>query len=1341
MTARSRSSKAAIGRHHAEWLRLVEVSGPFLELSALAKVFPQGLDPDDSDHVASLRVAHDEWLEDHADEAIHRTWIDWILCETLEQPDEVLRREGALDGNWTVAIKEHQETLRPDVVLVDGDTPRLFVTVLPPGQGLEKTLQGARWKASPATRMTELLRGCAGSGVRLGLVTNGEHWMLVHAAPGEATTYASWWATVWREERVTLQAFRSLLRASRFFAPEDETLEAMIAASAKDQQEVADQLGLQVRTSIEMLIRTIDRIDRDRHGELLGDMPPKRLYEASVTVMMRLVFLLYAEERDLIGVDRDDPFYAENYAISTLVDRLRDAADQHGEEILERRHEAWGRLLATFRAVYSGVDHEIMRLPAYGGSLFDPERFPFLEGRSAGSSEHASLLPIDDRTVLHVLEALQFLRIKGAASGAFEQRRLSFRALGVEQIGHVYESLLDHTAVRADGAVLGLAGTKYKEPEVPVEELDRLTERGQKALVEFLTDETGRTAPALKRALEYEPSEDEHDLMVVCEGDAELASRVEPYLGLVRDDPNGFPYVIQAGSAYATAGADRRSSGTHYTPPEFTEPIVKHTLDPLVYVGPAEGQPEEEWVLKPAAEILKLKVCDMACGSGAFLVQTARYLSERLVEAWEQLEQENPGKVLVSPEGELSEGRATESLIPADPDERLALAVRYVVDRCVYGVDKDPMAVEMAKLSLWLITLQKGRPFTFLDHALKCGDSLLGITDAEQIYRLSLDPTEGQPSLFAGAAKEALERAIEARAELESFSVHTIDDASRKRRLLEAADAALADVRLVADGLVAVGLAEAGLRRGRQDAAARSLLAEITNEVPAGQGDPEVRRRVASLRCRLDDLLDTGNPDPYHPRCAFHWLVEFPEVFLHANGFDAVIGNPPFLGSMRIAISLGDQYLSYVKEACGAPRGNADLAAYFLLRAADIAGAAASVGLILTKSIAEGKTREISTCRLLEKGWKLLRADHDLAWPGAASVMVSRLWFCNRRWSGRLILNGAVVPRISSHLDQRPEHEPCSLRANASLISRGTVLLGAGFALDRAEAEQWIEDDPRYRARLLPFLTGQDFNTEPGHRPLKAVLWFDDVSLAELEAYPRAYQRIVDLVKPKRDRLTRQIHEHCFWKHWDKRETAYKTLRGTSHEAIVLPVVTKYISAGVVPSSWIFSDKLSFLTIFTHAMFGLLQSAVHVSWARRYCSSLGARYSYSISKCFKTLPILAKFVTPTSDVADIEEAAVKYLEARSNLSQSRGFGLTKIYNAFHDPAENSQDFKVLRDRQVELDGAVLHAYGWEDPGVEHGFFDHGRGSRFGLAPPVDQVLFDRLFDLNLRRGAAKRVAT
>src|SRR5205823_2757202 len=373
-----------------------------------------------------------------------------VLGNVLEMQREALAEGQALPPGLRAYMPEHGETLLPDMALLSPEDRKahLLIKQYPAGQDLDKSIAGLHWKASPATRMMELLRR---TGVRMGLVTNGERWMLVDAPPNETTGFASWYAPLWLEEPITLRAFRSLLRAQRFFGvPDNETLEAMLQESASNQQEVTDQLGYQVRHAVEVLVQALDRMDKDRNRALLGNLKEEELYEAALIVMMRLVFLMSAEERDMLLLG--EALYDQNYAISTLQATLREQADQHGEEVLERRHDAWSRLLAVFRVVYGGVEHQDLRLPAYGGHLFDPDRYAFLEGRVAGTSwltHVAEPLAINNRTVLHLLEALQFLQVKMQGGGPAERRRLSFRALDVEQIGHVYEGLLDHTARRA----------------------------------------------------------------------------------------------------------------------------------------------------------------------------------------------------------------------------------------------------------------------------------------------------------------------------------------------------------------------------------------------------------------------------------------------------------------------------------------------------------------------------------------------------------------------------------------------------------------------------------------------------------------------------------------------------------------------------------------------------------------------------------------------------------------------------------------------------------------------------------------------------------------------------
>jgi hypothetical protein len=187
----TRPRPPSIARHHAEWLSLVETSGPFLSMPVLQRVFPQGLDAHDPEHAGTLRLAFAEWEADREDPAIHTSWVRLVLGEILEMPDDVISEGQTLPPSLEARMAEHGETLRPDLAIMDPEDPgkaRLLVQVLPPGQDLERPIEGLHWKASPATRMMELLHA---TDVRLGLVTNGEQWMLVHAPRGETTGYAS----------------------------------------------------------------------------------------------------------------------------------------------------------------------------------------------------------------------------------------------------------------------------------------------------------------------------------------------------------------------------------------------------------------------------------------------------------------------------------------------------------------------------------------------------------------------------------------------------------------------------------------------------------------------------------------------------------------------------------------------------------------------------------------------------------------------------------------------------------------------------------------------------------------------------------------------------------------------------------------------------------------------------------------------------------------------------------------------------------------------------------------------------------------------------------------------
>lgn len=1441
-------------RHHAEWLSLVESSGPFLSMPVLLRVFPQGLDHRDSTRAAALRENYEDWLERGRPLLhVHTAWIRHVLENLLEWPTDFIAEGQSIPAGLEASQPHFGETLRPDFVLrrplgSEGDTaPQLLVTTYSPIQDLEKPVNGKIWKASPATRMTELLHA---TGVPLGLVTNGEHWMIVYAPRGETCGFASWYADLWMQEPITLRAFHSLLHLRRFFGvAAGETLAALYAESAKDQQEVTDQLGRQVRRAVEMLVAAFDQIDDDSGRTLLTGVPEKEVYDAALTVMMRLVFLFCAEERGLLLLG--DALYDQHYAVSTLRELLRERADQHGEEVLERRHDAWSRLLATFRVVHGGVQHESMRLPAYGGSLFDPDRYPFLEGREKDTrwrETPSQPLPVNNRVVLHLLEALQLLRVRVPGGGPTEARRVSFRALDIEQIGHVYEGLLDHTARRADQLYIGLSGKH--EPEIPLSKLEELfgidpanfADRESvspgagllaaesheahtlpfparpvsyqnfiappAALIEFLKEETGRSAKALESALGYgtpkprgrqpkatpegqskiqnlqssigNQSYDHHSLLLACGQDPRLARRVAPFAGLLRTDDFGRLAVIRPGSVFVTAGTDRRSSGTHYTPKSLTEPIVKHTLDPLVYIGPAEGIPEAEWKLKSPAEILSLKICDLAMGSGAFLVQACRYLADRLCEAWELSEREmreassfdiQHSKFIILPNGSLSTGHATERLLPADPAERVALARRYVADRCLYGVDINPMAVEMAKLSLWLITLQKDRPFTFLDHALKCGDSLLGVSDVKQIENFSLRPGDRQMTFATANLFRYIEEAAGKRRALEDLPSNDHSQIETKNRLHAEAEAATAKVKAIADCLIALELL--GLD-GKAYEEQRADEAEKAQRLMQQDADAGMKSEIKNLNTALaaHAKMQLGGRRP------LHWPVEYPEVF-ERGGFDAFVGNPPFLAGTRLEPVFGAQYRSYlvaeIAKGRRGVRGAADFCCYFFLRISSLIRHTAHISLIATNSISQGDSRVVCLQPLLDSDVEIYWAESSRPWPGIAALDVALIAFGPRGLGMPKLLNGEKVSFIDSALSPNDpaRRDPMTLKECENRAFEGAKVAGDGFIITFEEAQSLIRANPKSVEVVKPYLNGDDINQNIASRPSQWVINFRGFPLDKTQAneisardFPDCLKIVEARVLPERLKLDDDTAWNrglkAKWWQFGLWRPAIEAAMHGKERAFVTSKVTAHHVFVAVSREIVCADSALVVCLSEWKDFAIIQSSIHGAWAHRPgAMTLGTTLRYQPTFAFITFP----FPRITEDTAySLNRLGKDYEERRTKAAEGFCVAMTDLYNLYHNPTEQSPDISQLRALHVEMDRAVALAYGWpllvdgqvvQPPAdgsynpppssfapldLGHGFHETKQGIRYTLSEPARREVLDRLLALNHQRHAEELAA-
>lgn len=1308
---------------HHDWLALIEISGPFLAVPVLKEAFPQGLEELDGLKRKRLRQAYEEWREaletdDPQFAELHTAWIDEVLSRGLELDEDgkgdVLKRADWCAANLNVSLPEHGVSLSPDLAVIDeqrANKPLLLIHTYGQDVDLDATLMLDGWSATPADRMIQL---CRATGCRLGLVTNGERWMLVDAPVGAVTTFASWYARIWSQEPITLQAFVHLLGIRRFFVDEAEQLPALFDRSLKYQDEVTEALGEQVRRAVEVLIQALDKADQDRDRELLRDVKESELYEAALTVMMRLVFLLSAEERGLLLLG--DERYEANYALSTLRMQLR----KESEEILERRWDAWSRLLAIFRAVFGGIEHENLRLPALGGSLFDPDRFPFLEGRAKGSrwrTDTAKPLPIDNRTVLLLLEAIQ----------QFQGRTLSYRALDVEQIGYVYEGLLERTVKRTTEVTLELDGTKSaKAPWVKLTELESARLDGAERLAELFQERSSSSASRVRNDLAKPVDDTLADrLLAACHGDTALRDRIKPFAHLVSTDPWGYPLVYPAGAFIVTTGTDRRETGTHYTPKSLTEAIVTETLTPIAYVGPAEGMPREQWVLKSAAELLDLKICDPAMGSGAFLVQACRWLADRLVKAWSQAEA--TGKTM-SVDGVVSDSAYVKEPLPHETEARTVIARRLIAERCLYGVDLNPLAVELAKLSIWLVTLAKGRPFGFLDHNLRCGDSLLGIHRLDQLTELSMTPTgKGQQRLFGQNIKRAVHEAIELRQQLREMPIRDIRDVEVMARLDADARQKLEVPELIADAFIGEVFASGG-----NGAALENAIASIA--IQAGQAVDGNEDSINVIAQRATMVLAIDLPSNKSGRKPFHWALEFPEVFQRdKHGFDACIGNPPYRGGSRITIDSGVFYRNHVvRYLTDNFVGRVDLCVYFLRRVEQLSNSGAFFGLVLTNSVAQGHSRDAGLAALVLSGETIYRAIRDLPWPGSANVVVSLVWMTSRKWSGKRSLNGNLVKNISPSLLEEAEltWEPHALAENNKLCFRGIEIRGDGFVLNRTEAERINRNDPVCKEVIRPFLTGTELNSFWPKSKETFVIAFGERSYEESKKFKECWDIVVRKVKPARDAITKQIHEECFWKFWDKRAKQFEELEGNSEYLVKARDSTEWAFA-YVSNEWVISSKIIIFKDVSLWRFACLQSGVHRIWCESGASTIGRAITYN--------PTIGLEFFPFPDMSDdFDFIAKKYLDGRAKSMVELKVGMNDLYRLTHSQVTNEtavNDFRVLIE---EMDKAVVSAYGWADLQLEHGFhgvpyFPEQNRIRFTISESARIELLRRLSELNRQR--------
>lgn len=1302
---------------HRRWLELVDADGPFLAVPALKRVWPQGMPGPSKDVVTALKDAKiafekawenwDRRRDDNAALEFYRqerdTWVEVVLRNVLGWKDSYTA--GPVGAE--VRSPDHAVTVRATGAVVHGDEIGALVLVVDPVDSLRDPLDDG-WANTPIDRMEDLLRTNA---VPIGVVTDGRWWAIVSARKETMVASGVVDAQTWIEEPQTRDAFIELLQRRRLIGgkPEDR-LTALFGESVAAAEEITEALGTQVRRAVELLVQALSEAALSADGP--DPLPAQRaqVYEAAVTVMMRVVFLLFAEERNLLP---QSSLFTLGYGISGELDALDARAREEGSEALDATHLTWHRLLATSQALYRGASFEDIRLPSYGGSLFDPGRFPFLTARGP---QGTLAITVSDRVMLEVLGAVQVAKLRGQSA-----RRISFRDIDVEQIGYIYEGLLGYSCADVDEVTVGLIGKEGEEPEIPLAVLESLaaTKRSDTALAEAILawakDNQAAATPPSKAALtkairDNDKVEDAERALRAVTSDAGLRERLRPFVGIIRRDLRNRPLVVVPGGVLVVETPSRATAGAHYTPRSLAEEVALHALEPLVY-DPGPHQQVDGWVLKESWQILDLKVADIACGSGAFLVAAARYLAARLVEAWQR-----------------------EGVALGTAHDQQVHAIRTVVAKCLYGADINAMAVEMCKLSLWLVSLDPKLPFSFVDDKILHGNSLLGLTDAKQLTYQHINPDAvSQLPVFQPDVDSTLRRAVTLRGALAS-EVDNADpqrSATSKRRQWQEYQNLVKELTEVGDTVIA-----AGLRHGGKPG--KKLNEEYTN-LSIALSLAHQRDDRAMLEGILNAGLTPTVPTDYDRWKPLHWVLMVPDV-MERGGFDAVIGNPPFLGGQKLTGAMGTNIRDwFVNTLAGGIKGSADLVGYFFLRAMSLLNDQGNFGLIATNSVWQGVTRKVGLDRITSDGFTIVRAIQSRSWAASANLEYAAVWGTRQDVAPEVprVADGLAVHRISTFLEpaSRVEEPPIRLTENVGTAFQGCNVLGKGFVLDPDEAAAWIEVDPKNAEVLFPYLNGEDLNSSPNTAPSRWVIDYNDRSVKAAQDYRLPFARVSERVKPERARNKNKKRREVWWL-FTRIAPAMRKAIAELDEVLVIARVSKTVMPVRVPTGQVFHEKLVVFAIDSFADQAVLSSSPHQLWAIKYGTTMRIDPTYTPSAVFESFPRPES----SSSLADIGR---RLDTERGEIMVRRGLGLTDLYNLVNDPdTADSSDLDVARMRQVhvELDQAVMDAYGWNDVLLAHGFHTYRQMTRWTVSPTARVEILDRLLEENHRRAAAQAEA-
>ncbi len=926
------------------WWTTLKHEGVLLSPPVLEDTFPDGPPEIREREIDKLRRNYREF-RNNPDQL--RSWLDTVF-------EDLLDHTSGWEKEHLVSDEHTYQDLKPNRVLVDeDDDPRLAVWIDDDRVTDDDGEPGRIGIYSGRRTYADLVKLLRNTEIPIGILTNGHQFRVVNATL-DRESWTEWDTEAWfegGEGRDSLQGFYGLLSDEVLASPaedEEDSLIDKIEESRDRQADLSDVMGTQVRESVEMLLQELDsvlmEVDEETREEILAPLKERDInrqeelrarYQASIRIIMRLVVALYAESRELFP--KENPVYYDSYSVEGLFRELREAKIEESEEALEKQYGAWPRLQSLSRLIYHGSPHPDIPMQSYGGRLFRPPSEDGEDDVLAGIEvfEHDEVR-ITDATILEILENLKIAEFR--SGGSRRRGPVDFSELRTEYIGMMYEGLLDYDLREAreedEGIVFLNVGDK---PALPFSVLEDLDEEGIETLIENLKDETSGsflTEEKVKRTQiseESSVSEDEPE-----EGSSSLRSRLHTWArrvvevtGVYMPHPNSVRamdpttvekakseaanklierFVPPGGTYLVTWSGNRKSSGTFYTPPEMAIPTVKRSLQPVLY-----EEKGDNYVPKPPKEILDTQICDPAVGSGTFLIASLNHITEVLEESFEfhiisDMERDEEIKTTI---GEDAQGLLNEELLTITPGEenwREKFEVqlrRIVVERCLYGVDINPLAVEFAKLSLWIETLSDDLPFSFLDHKIRVGNSLIGTWTSEFLTypigawkREGGDGEDGQRTQRIDKIREeTIIPQLETERKRHKHDTSWFkDDRPDTSKILERANSLFQEVHKAQH----IGDQEQVWEKFNSDSDIQQLrylmdrwcalwFWPVNNDSIPVLEPSQFYDDFSNAELR-DIVTDLSSKHRF-----FHWEIEFPDVFMRDQpGFDAIVGNPPW---------------------------------------------------------------------------------------------------------------------------------------------------------------------------------------------------------------------------------------------------------------------------------------------------------------------------------------------------------------------------------------------------------------------------------------------------------------